>query len=104
MGTSLFQLKGIRVWHERVYIGVYHTHPEALITEYVEGNLVPDDIRTSVCENDNDFVLVRHQADCVGQSKIKGLACVCGLSQPPQVPHFPVHKHRNVMTQKSMAF
>lgn len=69
------------------------THPDVFTTEDVEGNRVPLNIGTSVSENENDAVLLPHQLDCVGQSKLKGLACVCGLSQPTHVSHCPVHTH-----------
>lgn len=78
-------------------VWVYFTHPDVFTTEDVEGNLVPGNIRTSIGENESDSVLLLHQLDRVGQSKLQGLACVCGLSQPAQVSHCPVHTHTRII-------
>ena len=69
-----------------------------MITEYVEGNRVPHDIRAAISENNDEWL--RQVSDYFLFSKLKGLACVCCLSQPDEVFHFPKHRYRNLMTQK----
>lgn len=70
---------------------VYCTHSDVFTTKYIKGNLIPGNIRASISENKNNSVLFPHHLDCVLQSKVKGLACVCGLSQPAQVSDCPGH-------------
>lgn len=71
------------------------THPDVVTAEDIEGNLVPDNIGTSVGENEDHAVLLPHQLDGVFQSKLEGLSCVCGLGQPAQVFHRPGHKDKH---------
>lgn len=73
------------------------THPDIITTKDVEGNPVPDDIGTSVSEDEDHSVLLPHQPDCVFQSKIQGLSCVCGLGQPAQVLHCPGHRDKHTL-------
>lgn len=74
------------------------THPDIITTKDVEGNLVPDDIGTSVSEDEDHSVLLPHQPDCVFQSKVQGLSCVCGLGQPAQVLHCPGHRDKHTLS------
>lgn len=76
---------------------VSRTHPDVVTAKDIEGNLVPDNIGTSVGENEDHAVLLSHQLDGVFQGKLEGLSCVCGLSQPAQVFHCPAHKDKHTL-------
>lgn len=83
---------------------VYCTHYNVFTTENVEASFVPRNIGASVSENKNDSVRLSHQLDCVLQSKFKGLACVCGLSQPGHVFDCPAHTHRHTLINVTCSF